>query len=917
MYSLAKLLGQMPMVNQARMTASGVAVWAAWSAQGNKALFQTIKDHGGVVAATDGAQALWFFFDKEAYRALARLHVWLRLHPQEIFFEVMPASILVNHDLSFAVGLPPDLRDQSVVSLGDPEIWLHPKLHEAVAAIPGLSFRPGKMRPGMSGLDWKLFGSDPSYSFESELGWYFIVKPLGKKLDYSAPWRFFLARAEVLLQRLGFKFLCNDSFLILPLDNLRLLRSFCREIIQLLREIKAESEGSYWPMVMATVPKRGHNFNEDLPRKIALEWQRLTPGLPHLSYRDSFILGDEYRVIEVGGGLGHGSMDDWCAVDVKNENNERQVDEVTLVRLPRKLLSGSGPECFYCGLKSHTPEQCPVKGLQEFPEDTWEDLARLALADFKKASLELEQFVEQTADEGLAEAMKLPDRRGVLARAMVEIAGPFQPRYLRLVWRSRGKDPTTAFEGLAPQEGEYFWTAMDRFQAGEAAEAESQIRQATQRYPRGYQSKSLAGMLAMEQGDLVQGLYCFQEATRLTAGVMQKIAFTMLQGRVYEISQDFEKALAAYREAESNTRAWPESRYRQAACMIKMGFVDHALGMVVDLVDKDPQYFNKFMVDPELDRGRSAIQAALAEVWREGLARRQEGRTQLAALENKVTLWFAPESPFGVQARAALADLACMSAVDNYVYFRRFLVGCSSLEAETERQVDFEVTRLSKNVKAIHERLKDIVREASWFPFPRLLREFNRDFNTCAARITWVLTKHLKNPDNYKQAKEYVQELNERMASLDSRLISLRILRDSAFFTLMLGRSYIWLQIVALGLSLAMFPVLLFGAQSLPGPLADYVLSQKWQIQKGLVIVLSCLAMVSAVLRTAMGFDKRKQQFFSEEFVKNQERRETREKNRKEEYKAKLAARRAARSGGAAAKSAASAGDTGAAAAVQ
>jgi len=133
------------------------------------------------------------------------------------------------------------------------------------------------------------------------------------------------------------------------------------------------------------------------------------------------------------------------------------------------------------------------------------------------------------------------------------------------------------------------------------------------------------------------------------------------------------------------------------------------------------------------------------------------------------------------------------------------------------------------------------------------------------------------------------------MVRLERRLISLRILRDGAFFSLLLGRSYIWLQLVALGLALAMFPAILFAAKSASGPLADLILSQKWQLQKGLVLVLSCLAMAVAVLRTAVSFERRKKQFFDAEFLKNQERRQGREQRKREEFKARLAARREAK----------------------
>ena len=79
---------------------------------------------------------------------------------------------------------------------------------------------------------------------------------------------------------------------------------------------------------------------------------------------------------------------------------------------------------------------------------------------------------------------------------------------------------------------------------------------------------------------------------------------------------------------------------------------------------------------------------------------------------------------------------------------------------------------------------------------------------------------------------------------LESRLRTLKVVRDATLFVLILGKSFFWLEVIGLVLSLALLPLTIYYGQKMGYPWATGLLiKQKWQIQKGLILVLSVAAL--------------------------------------------------------------------------
>lgn len=870
---LAKLLDNLPEISQSRLVASGFGVWVAWKGELNGAVSNTLQEYGALCVAKDTDQALWYCNTSEVFRAIARLQVWARVNPMGVFCQIMPLTFLVGYDLAYSVSLSVELDRQKIASPGEFEVVIHPKLKGEVGAVQGLSTEPAGPTDGLAPVEWLRLVADQGLDYESTRRWYFIIKPLGKMSDKDSilGWRDFSADIVELLQRLGLKYISDikEGAIFLPLENFRLLRTFTTEMMHLIRHNKETQGKKYWPVVMVATAQGNLPFTADLPRKVGLDWNRMSPDFPHVRFMDGFLLSPWFRMNEARFGTSQISLDSWCTLDLKD--GEEGMDYGTLqVPMPNALAgSDGGSGCFYCGLKNHAPSQCPSKRLDAPQPQVWRLMAKTNLDDLSAGFAGLDSEVrESNFSADILRVMEgRNDAKGLTARAVFEINAPVQLRTLKLVWRSRSKEWDDGFKQLAPQEGDYVWEAMEALEQGDMGNAERLLKEAQAKSPRSYQPQSLWGYWYLEAGDLTQAMFHWQEAERMSYTPLQQGTMAFLQARLLEVEGNFKDAISTYKRVNAVAPTWIQPAYRQAVCMVKMGFSGQAMDIFSDLISRDPNIFNRILVDPELERGRVQLLGALWEKWTQAESSVEAAREEVRALTEDISNRFDEGHPYFETANEELDRLRGLSRTSNFVAYNQLLKGAEKFQATLNAEVKREVKRVNSNIEYLSERLREIQREAAWFPFPRLLMEFNREFNYCVDKINWIKTQHLHDADNFRKSLKFVDEIEERIHSLQGRLVTLRIVRDSTLFILMLGRSFIWLELVGLGLLLVGLPALIYFTKDIQG---NYILdmikdaNQRWEISKGLVIILSIVCLAVASVKCALSFDRRKRELFDQ-----------------------------------------------------
>ena len=860
---LQNLLSKLPKFTESRMVSNGIGLWVAWKGDLNQAVPQTLSDYGGMLIAQEHNQSLWFFFSNDAMLALARLEVWVRFNQIPVFMQVFPAKLLLGFKLDVSLGLDSSLANQEAIVADDFEVWVHPKVMTATKGTPGLSFEKVNKMSGLANFEWTILRADPRLPYESSMGWYLIFKALGNPLDkaFQSGWREFFPELENLFKKHKLKFIINELFIILPLENLRGFRNLCQDFLNLIRRLKEESPEQYWPVVSVVVERKGMNYNAEIPKKIPLDWDQLMPDFPHMSYKSAFLLGGGFTINDVRFSVDQSSVEDWCNV---SQSKDHEGDGGSLqVELPKRLVTGKENHCFYCGLRSHHLSQCPSKVLDKVNLSIWDEVAYLDFEHMNKALNSMEQAIAADPEHGITRLLSAGGEDGLLTRSIFEINAPVQHRMMLAVWASIGKDYPRGLQQLVPVEKGMIHEALDSLNEGELIQAERTLGQAAMRNPRDYKVRTLQGFTALERGDLQKAQAVWKEAETLSTTPLQQALHVFLLARLQEIQGKLQMATSGYKQVLHLCPRWLDALYRQGVCLVKMGFAEQAMSFFEDLFQRDPNMFNRMLIDSELERGHLHLLSSLYAPWLNAEVQAKEEKESLVELNAELGKWFSDDHPVAEQFNERITSLNQLAEIRNFVAFNRVVQGRQTLAREFMQQVENEGKLLKLNFQNFMERLKVIQAEASWFPFPRILVEFNKDFNYCAKSLNWALTQHFQMADNFRKALELKDKLEDRLKRLESQLKTLKIVRDSTLFLLIMGKTFFWLEIVGLILGGLFVWVGIYFAQKYNIAWAVGLdTADKFSIQKGLTMITSIAVLGISALRSAMIFESRKEKLF-------------------------------------------------------
>jgi tetratricopeptide (TPR) repeat protein len=876
MYTLSTLLERLQSVSQARLISSGYGLWMVWSGSFNNAVGHTLRDHGLVELVEDPCQSIWVSFNPEVFRALAKLQIWAKLNPLPLFCQVFPLTALVGYDMNLSVSVPREIARQQAGVAEDLEVLMHPKLGEAVRGVHGLALGTPVTMQGLANLGWAPLVADQGLDYSSPSNWYGVIRPLGRlgEREAIAGWRAFYSEVQGVFQRLGIRYLADDAqgFVIFPLENYRQMRLYCVELSTLLADLKA-TQRAYWPCVFAITEQRGMSFSMDLPNRIGLDWNRLTPDFLHMRYRDGYALYDAFKVNEISYGGDQESLDSWCNVSMREADGQSGQGTIEMP-LPRRWLTGGGKECFYCGLKNHTAAQCPSKVLSPFRAQVWDDLGQRNLADMALAFKTLDEGAEPA--KFLTQVATLMSGHGVdssLVRGMFAIGAPYQLGVLPIIQRIKSREWPVEPEQLNPEEPWPFADAFASLVAGDLDKAKENLRAVSAKSGRTFEAACLEGFVSLEADDHHMAQFYWQEAGRLGETNIQQCYVQFLQARLREIAGEYREALGLYRQVLMGSSKWLEPTYREGVCMVKMGFTGQSLDIFADLVNREPKFFNRVLVDSEIDRGRVHVLAGLWVPWRDAQARAKIVGLNVVSQLKELPQWFEEDHAFRKPAQAHLERMEALANTENFVAYREVGRGMEGFALEMQKQIDEEIKRIKERVGTYAQRLREVQYEAGWFPFPKLLRDFNRDFNFCVKRINWVMTQSLRTADNFRIARRHVPEIEEHLIALSKRLVSLRIVRDSTLFAMIMGKHFVWMEVVGLAFALLTIPVLLYYSSKVAGNwIIDGILAQKWAFQKGLIFLVTLFALGLASLLSVMSFERKKRQLFEADADRRAER---------------------------------------------
>lgn len=882
---LKALIETLPAVKETQVSTDGYVIWSVWSGDLNAVVQQTITDYGGLPVIVNQEQGLWFFFSGDVFLASGRLDSWAKFNNVNHTLIILPATLHVGNGREISVSMDGGLIEQDLEPSEGFKILVHPKAKE-YGAVPGITFKPTPPLPGLSNVDWTIIEADSRLQYKASLGWYCLLRPLGNPLDkaFQVGWRDFFTQLENILQRNKFRYTVHEYFLLIPLETLRNLKSWCKDYLTLVQRLKETAEigpvdapNHYWPCVIAIVDRKGLNFSNDLPQRVNIDWDQLMPDHPHMSNRNGLLLGEGFNLHGVRFSSS-GDMADWCSISLLEEGARPTGMLPSLV--PNSLVAGRASNCFYCGQRSHQTGQCPTRNMEELEPDLWRKIAFMDFDLLKQTSLEIDAGIAR-GDQGEVTRAILNNQgtQGLLVRGIFDVNVSAQYRMMRRLFMCRGKEYPKGLEDISGRDDNPIWALLDSMPDSDLIPLDKELGTLTVRYPRDYRPRSLQGFVALERGDINRAQHLWREGETYSASPMLQGWHRFLEGRLHETQGRFHQAISLYDEVLRICPAWLDASYRKIVCQVKTGFAEQGFNNLLRLMDRDPNYFNKVLLDPEMERGHIIMLTGLHTAWANAEARLSEEKKALERLKGELKNWFPEGSEFSLKIIDRIEALKKLGEKRNYVPYQNVIQGRSGIEKDMQLHISADGRDFRTRFKNLMERLMIIRDETAWLPFSRSFMEFNKAYNQCAINLNWAVKANFQIAEYYKRAQVLIQQEEDRLKRLEARLKVLRIVRDFTLFFLTTGKTFlfIWLPMmlfIVAGIPLAIF---YYGQDTAGSPqILRFLSDNRFDVQKTVGIVVTMFAFAIAALRTTFAFEKIKNKVFAkarEDMIVKQKRR--------------------------------------------
>ena len=864
MPQLSQVLSRLPAAIEVHMSTMGHVVWVCWHDKVAPAVGQILMTYGGMPVVEDDEQAVWFFFTDDVFLALARLMVWGNFHELPVGVELFPGRLQFGRKGDSNLLMDGALQAQKMIVPDNLEVWIHPKSREGKKGLPGITFERRSGRQGMAGVDWATMTVDVRMPYSSTQAWFALIHPLGSPLskDFQDGWDTMFKRLGELLQQHKMKSIFSETFLMISVENLMMLRTFMRDYLQSF----SGEENAHWPCVCVVADRNNLNFNVDLPKKIGLKWDSLAPDFPYLTYRNAYLLGGGFTVRDLRYSGDQATVDNWCNVMLDGDS----ISNKTLpLLMPNYFTTSteSGIGCVYCGLSCHESAQCPTRRGAPSDPGIWEELAEYDLDAVNNGFKKIEATLTSKGLEGYDELLEGGDEAAAVLRAVLEINAMGQLRNVPQHWLYRMRDPDPDEE--PPQRDDSpSWGMLEKLIETEPADLAAlgkKVSESMTRHQRDSRLRMVQGFVYLERNDFEHAAIFFKEAAALTASPGMQAWNEFLQARMAEEQGLYPQALEQYTQVQRIMPHWRDIRYRALVCRVKMGFCEPVLEPLTKLIREDATYFNRALLDPALERGRLMILSTLHDLSEAAKNASENDRKRVSEMCDRINAWFPSDHPVQLDLGTRLRALNEQANINSYMMSLRVMAVRPDLEKELEEHIAHEVEDLRNRYKYYLDILQEIRDEASWFPFPGALKEFSGEFNECAGIINRAFASNFKEVAAFKRSQADTTHLAELLRSLRKRLKSLRMVRDGTLFGLTFLKTFLWVEAVGLLLCFIAVPVVYFWGEALHlGWLKNLLGSEPWSIQKVLVLIVSVVAIGLAALRTTLVFDRKREKLLAE-----------------------------------------------------
>ena len=877
MQVIQSILNTQAKVSTKVLATDGLCVWICWSKGFEPKVAAMLEESGGLEIANTSSQSLWFFFNVEVtLYALAKIDIWGKQFSTGVTVFTFPGKLVVGPDRVLTVEIESEFTNMTT---GNPQsivyIFTHPALWPYATSLPGISFYDMTILEKQGLFGWKMITADRRLPFSAEHGWFAFLHPVGNPLDknYQKGWGKIFTNIEPLLESAKLKYSLQSGFLSVSISTVQQLRSWVEQILIIFDDIHEHHQDIYWPCLSIIMDRNNFNFTPDLYEKLDIDWDSLSPNRPYLNYKNAFLLGKQFSIHDRHYSSQPTDLEVLCTVTLKALDSSLPIPNPLIA----KVLATSHISCFYCGSSGHPAESCPTKQLKLVYPDFWKNLNYLDFGEINASYRTIDAEVNGKGMDAFTSMLAEDDAVSRLLRATFAINASCQLPNVSRIWQITTRDMEEIPDKPNAQK-EPAWAILKRLTqpAQDLNAIDRDCMNQIGKNPKNWHLHCLYGFISMERGDFAKSISAWRDAESICTTTAHQAWIKFLIARLKEVQGFHSEAFELYKYAKKLLPNWKDLDYRIHVCQVKMGFGQGVSKIFAAQIEENPEFFHKFIIDPELARGHTQILVHILPVWRNAHNLFTVDRIALEELLQTLTEWFEETDNPMIYYGAKIRKLLGFGDIKNYLLFLEFAEFKPKFETDLIRIINQEISALKQDYEKCLSQVEIIRDEMNWFYFQRALADFNSTFNECARILNWAFVSNFNDVAIYKEAREQLPELQEYVAKLKGKLNRLRMVRDVTLFFLLMLRTFFITASILVSLSVILvFVVLFYGVElGLPAWTQGIIKSNFWELMRIVLSITLMLSLGLASLKTTVLFDKKRNKLLQaakDERIKSQQ----------------------------------------------
>ncbi len=479
--------------------------------------------------------------------------------------------------------------------------------------------------------------------------------------------------------------------------------------------------------------------------------------------------------------------------------------------LPRQ---GTHKECFYCGMTSHKPANCPSKLLsvetKALAEAGYLPIAQLN-ALFKEAFAHQEKLVNALST-GVTGSQLRKDLTLLAYIAYFDICRVYQLRFLRNIAFSvfpHWDDIRT--EANMAVDSQNLHLGLDCLRVGQYAQAEELFVDESRR-PKGksFHATVARAFLALEMERESDMGHYLESAGSIANSESERIYIALLLSRFYDLKENAWKAEHALDNVFSFNRDCTEARYRHVQLFVKSGFWEKAMQQLRALVVKEREMYMFALLDPALLSVQGPVDEMLAVQLGAQKSDAEENLHKAKVQVDELHAWFEAEDE---QLHTYINDFnALVKKFERGSYFdtldvaersKGLVLGCYRVQ---ETKLSELGVRIEGEI-SVWEKYNTYWRT---YPYQPLFKDFSATLQGVKKKLAEVRALAEKNQGGqiYRKALAMVDALSGELAALKPVLFRMNWVRIVLDGLRIFARKLVITEAVLLFLLLILFPVL-------------------------------------------------------------------------------------------------------------